>query len=320
MFRQNHEMKLLILPALSTLWMLTPAIQNELLRFDEATWKAEVESERKSRDEEFRSREWSALAVVAIAPLDHPRMVIGSGADADLRLEGKGVASAHAEVLREPGVARNPTFRVRALGGRLSWAEARAEASRESPLAENVRVRIGPFQVYWSRLSTFGPVIRALDFSSPAYTQFDGLRYFPPDSSYRVVAQVTPYAEVERVLIGDTQGWQRPAWRYGEAAFSLRGRQLRLVLLVFLSEPSEKDTFFVAFSDATSGRETYPATRYLMPRFVRSGPMVLDFNRATNPLCAYNTGFACPLPPRENRIPLDIRAGEKIYPHAARSH
>lgn len=54
----------------------------------------------------------------------------------------------------------------------------------------------------------------------------------------------------------------------------------------------------------------------MQARDLQTGPMVLDFNLATNPYCAYNTGFACPLPPRQNRLPLAIRAGEKIYPHA----
>ena len=288
--------------------------------FDEQAWAAGITAQRKARNDEFRSRDWSALAVVAIAPLGRQRLVLGSGGDADLRLESPDVAAAHAELIRTSGKDGKPTVRVRALDGSVwSTGEKPAEV-RDLALQPDARVRIGRFLVYWNNFSTFGPVVRVLDFESEAFTRFDGLSYFAPDPAYRVVADVRPFAHAERVLIGDTQGWRRPAWRYGEASFTLKGRSLKVVLFLLKAEPAPDDTFFIAFSDRTSGRETYPAARYLTPAFVRSGPLVLDFNLASNPLCAYNAGFACPLPPRENRIPIEIRAGEKLYPHAAGHH
>jgi len=128
---------------------------------------------------------------------------------------------------------------------------------------------------------------------------------------------VTPYRQLNRVLVTDTRGWLRPAWLYGEATFTLQGVSLPLVLFVFTPRPGPNDTFFIAFTDKTAGKETYPAARYLQPSFVSAGPMILDFNLATNPSCAYNMGFACPLPPRQNRLPIAVRAGEKIYSQAA---
>ena len=71
-------------------------------------------------------------------------------------------------------------------------------------------------------------------------------------------------------------------------------------------------------NDATNGRETDPACRYLLIPFVQAGELTLDFNRAVNPHCAYNTGFACPLPPPGNRTTIAVRAGEKRYPHGPR--
>jgi uncharacterized protein (DUF1684 family) len=130
---------------------------------------------------------------------------------------------------------------------------------------------------------------------------------------YRVQGTVTRFPQIDRVMITDTHGWQRPAWRYGEAAFQLAAKSQKPVLLTFTPSPGPKDTFFIAFRDETYGKETYGAARYLEVPFVPDGPIVLDFNLAYNPSCAYNDGFACPLPPRENRLAAAIRAGEKTY-------
>lgn len=288
--------------------------------FDEKQWAADVAAQRRAKDDEFRSRDWSALAVVALAAFEKPRIVVGSGEDADLRLDGPSVAARHAEFIKAAGKDGKPVVRIRELKGRVEIPGGKPAGVRDIGLRANDRVRIDRFLLYWDNFSTFGPVVRVLDYDSEAYTRFEGLQYFAPDPSYRVVAHVRPFERPERVMIGDTHGWQRPAWKYGAAAFNLHGRDLKLVLLLFKERPGPDERFFVGFSDETSGRETYGAGRYLVPAFVAAGPMVLDFNLASNPLCAYNGGFACPLPPKENRMPVPVHAGEKIYPHASGRH
>ena len=67
------------------------------------------------------------------------------------------------------------------------------------------------------------------------------------------------------------------------------------------------------FVDALAGRETYGAGRYVEPERLDDGKLLVDFNQAYNPYCAYNANWSCPLPPRENRLQVPIRAGEKIY-------
>ncbi len=285
-------------------------------RYSQEDYVSEILTLRRTRDEEFASRKWSPLAVVAIAPLDKKRTTIGSGAKADLKLDAEDVAPIHAEILREQDSAGRRTFRLRAVAGQL-WTDVNPpEEIRDINLELGTRIRIGRFLVYWDNLGTFGPVVRALDYTSTAFTHFKGLKYFPPDPSFRVSARIMIYPKAEKVMVADTQGWKRPAWRYGEASFKLKGMEYRLVLLVFNPSPGPQDKFFIAFTDETRGSETYPAARYLETPFVTSGPLTLDFNLATNPLCAYNKGFACPLAPRENRLAVAIQAGEKLYPDA----
>lgn len=282
---------------------------------DPEEYAAEILAGRAERDEQFGSLEFSPLAVVAIARLDRERTTIGADGSADLSLLGPSVAPLHAEILRSEAADGSVGFLLRALDGDLRVDGAPALRLSEMEFDRGARARIGQYIVYSDSLGTLGAVVRALDFSTPAFAEFTRLEYFPPDPEYVVAAAVTPYDEAEEIRMIDTRGWERPAWRYGEAAFSLHGEDLRLVLLTWVAEPGPGDQFFIAITDATSGEETYPACRYIQPGFVAEGPMLLDFNLATNPSCAYNDGFACPLPPRENRLQIPIRAGEKIYPH-----
>jgi uncharacterized protein (DUF1684 family) len=85
-----------------------------------------------------------------------------------------------------------------------------------------------------------------------------------------------------------------------------------LRLRAFAEEGSNGERLFVPFADETSGRETYGAGRYLDLDRTSTGIYVIDFNTAYNPYCAYNPTYDCPVPPKENRLPLPIRAGEKM--------
>jgi uncharacterized protein (DUF1684 family) len=282
---------------------------------DPEAYAAEILASRAERDEQYASLEFSPLAVVAIARLDKERTTIGSDESADLPLLSPDVAPLHAEILPSEVAGGSDGFLLRAVDGVLWTAGEPSLRLAEMDFDRGARARIGHYTVYSDSLGTLGAVVRALDFSTPAFTEFTGLEYYPPDPAYVVAAAVTPYEEAEEIRMIDTRGWERPAWRYGEAAFTLHGEDLRLVLLTWVAEPGPGDQFFIALTDATSGEETYPACRYVQPGFVAEGPLLLDFNLAFNPSCAYNDGFACPLPPRENRLQVPIRAGEKIYPH-----
>ncbi|MFQ5742307.1 MAG: DUF1684 domain-containing protein [Acidobacteriota bacterium] len=279
---------------------------------------AEIEAERRAADEELRDDHWSPLAVIAMLRLSSEPVTIGSAPTNDLVLEGETVAPRHAEVGPET-IGGKTRYRIHALDGNLF-----AESGSRAPISELLlekggeRLQLDRFTVYYDEIATLGPILRVLDFSSPAYTRFDGLRYFPVDPSYRVEAELHPYPAPEQIKIIDTMGFLSPGWVYGEAEFTLMGHPLRLKLVLFTPEPQPDSSFYVIFSDETNAKETYGACRYLLPKFVRSGKIVLDFNRSVNPSCAYNNGFACPLPPPGNRIPFSVRSGIKDYANGPR--
>jgi uncharacterized protein (DUF1684 family) len=109
-------------------------------------------------------------------------------------------------------------------------------------------------------------------------------------------------------VIGQTESVDSP----GYAAFVLQGQEYRL--RPYLEEAGAKELFYV-FRDLTSARETYPAGRFLYSAMPADGQVVLDFNKAYNPPCAFTPYATCPLPPAENRLTVRIEAGEKKYGH-----
>ncbi len=144
---------------------------------------------------------------------------------------------------------------------------------------------------------------------------FHGLSYYPVDSSLRFSIPLHRYQIPTQVRLGTNTGEIRSALRYGYFDFQVGNQACRLQAYRLEDNPdSGGASLFIPFRDATSGQETYAAGRYIDLKENTSGIYDLDFNRAYNPFCAYNTEFSCPVPPAENTLKAPIRAGEKKYP------
>jgi len=146
--------------------------------------------------------------------------------------------------------------------------------------------------------------------------RFRGLSYYPinPDLSFSVPLQ--RYPAPAQVRLGTNTGEIRSGLRYGYFDFQVQGQACRLQAYRLEDAPgSGRPYLFIPFRDATSGRETYEAGRYIDLKENTSGIYDLDFNRAYNPSCAYNREYSCPVPPAENTLKVPIRAGEKKYQH-----
>lgn len=146
----------------------------------------------------------------------------------------------------------------------------------------------------------------------PDKATFKGLSYFDADPAFRVLAMLEPFPEgkAEKLVIKLTDGSDEIYEKYAHATFTLDGKECRLLVLKF------QNSLSVLFQDATSGRETYGGGRYIdiEPNTVANNQVVIDFNAAYNPYCAYNPTYACPLPPPENKLPAAVKAGER-YVH-----
>ncbi len=141
---------------------------------------------------------------------------------------------------------------------------------------------------------------------------FQGLKYFPPSFDYRVDAQLTRFEKPELVTLMTSKGTIRPYLKYGVFTFQLQGKKLQLQAYKAADDPHER-SLFIPFRDETSGRESYGSGRYLDLEETRGETYVLDFNLAYNPYCAYSENYVCPFPPRENTLPVPVKAGEKNY-------
>jgi len=143
--------------------------------------------------------------------------------------------------------------------------------------------------------------------------KFSGLDYYPPNPSFRFELELHEHKHKEKLKIADTSGNEQEFLRWGEFRFRIAGEECRLQ--AYKSDP-EEELLFVPFRDATSGKETYGAGRYLdlkPEEHYIEGKWILDFNRAYNPWCAYSENYVCPFVPPENWLKVAIRAGEKDY-------
>jgi uncharacterized protein (DUF1684 family) len=151
--------------------------------------------------------------------------------------------------------------------------------------------------------------LRARDPQSEQAKGFLGFSWFPIDEAYRVTARFIPDAEPRELQVLNTYGDIDMYPTEGIVEFELGGQTHRL--RPFTTRPNR---FYFVFRDASSGDETYETARFLYSDLLENGTTVLEFNEAYNPPCAFNPYTTCPIPLRENILPVKILAGEKAYP------
>lgn len=142
----------------------------------------------------------------------------------------------------------------------------------------------------------------------PQRRTFQGLAYFDENPQLVIKATVDRNVRPDEVRMETSDGQEQIYRRYGVVRFQVDGEPAEVVL--YASDGSHE--LFLPFRDATSGRETYGAGRYLDVH-ARGDEVVVDFNYAYNPNCAYDAAWSCPLPPAENWLKVAIRAGEKVF-------
>jgi uncharacterized protein (DUF1684 family) len=142
-------------------------------------------------------------------------------------------------------------------------------------------------------------------------SSFPALPYYPIDEQYRVPAGLKMVESDQIIELSLSTGQTRQMRRIGTLAFTLKGEPLNLTAFADVGDTRLR-RLFVPFGDLTSGAETYQGGRYLDLDRTASGIYDLDFNRAYHPFCVFDSRYECPIPPRENRLKVAIRAGEKL--------
>jgi uncharacterized protein len=138
-----------------------------------------------------------------------------------------------------------------------------------------------------------------------------GLKYFDPDLAFRFESKLKRYSDPASVMMTTSKGTRQLFNRVGYFEFVFDGKQVRVQ--AYQSAERDEPSIFIPFRDATSGKESYGAARYLDLEVEHDDEYALDFNYAYNPYCAYSEDYVCPLPPQENWLTIPIRAGEQKY-------
>lgn len=163
-----------------------------------------------------------------------------------------------------------------------------------------------------------------LEFKDPQYSpllpedilNFEGLSYYDVNTHYlrKAKLELTPDSEPFEM---ETTTERRPVYKkYGIATFKINGVEYQLSIyqnLDLIKEPGYEDFLFLPFKDLTNGQETYGGGRFIDLNIPEGDEIVIDFNKAYNPYCAYNHNYSCPIPPYENHLKVKIEAGVKAY-------
>jgi len=142
--------------------------------------------------------------------------------------------------------------------------------------------------------------------------------FYEPDSTFRVKCHFTKTKSQSTFSIPTVDGKQKEYYKYGILDFDIKGKKLKLNVyrsLALMKNPKYKNYLFVPFKDLSSGKETYGGGRYLdlETTDIKEDVVILDFNKAYNPYCAFSSGYSCPIPPKENHLNARIDAGEKNF-------
>jgi uncharacterized protein (DUF1684 family) len=269
-------------------------------------WRALDEQYRRDLETRLTS-DTGWLTIAGLAFLTKPETTVGSDPSNDVVLPGDTPAHVGTFVLAEDrrvSVRLEPAVTVTLLDGK-PFAGGPIKSDGEGPPD---RLVLGDVQV-WVHMSGDRPAIRVRDKNNPLRKTFTGMTWYPVDPEYRVEATFTPYETPTEVrvpnLLGDIDRMTAP----GQATFTLNGKQHRV------TPYRDGDELWFVFRDLTSGETTYPAARFLYTPLPKDGKVMLDFNRAENPPCAFNQFATCPLPPPENRLGVRVEAGEQYRRH-----
>ncbi|MBS0659491.1 MAG: DUF1684 domain-containing protein [Verrucomicrobia bacterium] len=268
----------------------------------------EIETWRAQRVERLKKPDgW--LTLIGLHYLKDGENTVGSAADSTIQLAAG--PTRFGTVTQGPD--RQVTFRP------ASGVEVRVDGQPAKP-SQPLRLAAGkqPATLVNSGTVTFFLLerggrlaLRVRDSEAERRTKFPGLTYFPLDPSWRIEARWKPFDPPREVPITNIAGQTSTEKIPGAAVFERDGQTIELLPM---RESPESELFFV-LSDATSGTETYSAARFLYadPPAAGSDKVVLDFNKAYNPPCAFTPFATCPLPPKENQLTIPIRAGEKKF-------
>ncbi len=284
------------------LWI--PALLALVLAWQSPSYRETIDAARAKRVTELKADDgW--LTVAGLFWLKPGPNVAGSSPGSDIRLPAGSPARLGVFQLADGHVSFTADEHANVtIAGRPAHTVSLTSDAEETGTLATGSLRLFVIQ----REDRYG--IRMRDLNSRARRSFAGLHYFPLQPEDRVTASFTAYPQPRTLRIPNVLGQNPEMISPGYVTFTLGGRSLRLEPVY---ETDEKEDLFFIFKDLTSRDSTYPAGRFLHAALPANGSVVLDFNLAYNPPCAFTDFATCPLPPKQNQLPVRIEAGEQAY-------
>ncbi len=294
----RYQMKKLALLATVLLSLASANAQTAYIKEIEK-WRIDQESDLKKDDG------W--LTVAGLFWLKDGSNTVGAGQAFDIRLTDNFKQGKFGEIDFHDGAA---TLKVE------NGVEAQSDGKKISTIelvsdekGKPTKIQTGSQTFYLiKREDRFG--IRLKDNNSDARRTFKGLHWYPIDESYKVTARFEAFDSAQEVKVPNVLGGNFKMKSPGILKFSLNGKEYSLQPVV-----EDDDKLFIIFSDASNLTDTYTGGRFLYADKPVNGQVVLDFNQAVNPPCAFTHFATCPLPPSQNDLPVAVKAGEKRYDH-----
>ncbi|MGE0392965.1 MAG: DUF1684 domain-containing protein [Vicinamibacterales bacterium] len=265
--------------------------------------RAQTEAWRAKHEADYRRDYASIAGLHFLSPGAH---TAGSAAGSDIVLPGSAPATLGRFVLEGEAVRFEPAAGVSVTLKDQPVTAPVVLVDDGAPKADELKV--GDVRMVIHRSGT-RKSLRVWDPNGKEAMGFLGFRWFDIQPAYRVVGRFIPDGTPRTVTTVNTFGDEDPYTTEGVVEFTLHGETLRL--RPFTTRPKR---FYFVIRDASSGKETYAAARFLYADLRDDGTTVLDFNQAYNPPCAFNPFTTCPLPLPENRMPVKVLAGERAYP------
>jgi hypothetical protein len=246
------------------------------------------------------------LSLIGLVILDPgTALTVGSAPDSDIVVPR---GPARWGTLRVAGDGRSAAFDVAQPGGGVTVDGQPGPGGELSVDGEPTRVEAAGIRMHL--VDPGGQLaLRIRDPEAPTRQRFAGLDYFGLDPSWRVDAAFEPHPTGRTIRVANVMGQLIDEPNPGRVRFTRNGQTITLEAVL----SGDEDELFFIFADRTSGRETYGLGRFLYADLPADGRVMLDFNQAYNPPCAFNAYTTCPLPPPGNRVDAEIRAGEKEY-------
>jgi uncharacterized protein len=287
-------MRVAWIPFAFLLMAASPPSQIESFLKEEADFRAHRESKLTSPDG------W--LAVAGLSWLHDGATAVGSDPKSDIVLPASAPRRAGTLHLQSGAVTFEPASGVNAT---INGKPAKKGAPALKPDSDDRPDVLQVGSIALTIIKRMDKIaVRMRDPDAATRRNFTGLKWFPPSQTWRVKAKWVAYPQPKKIKITNILGMTDEEPSPGYAEFTINGKTLRL-------EPVEEDgQLSFMFKDTTSGNTTYAPGRFLDTAVPKDGVVVLDFNQAYNPPCAYIAFATCPLPPRQNTLPIAVEAGE----------